>query len=180
MLKLALQIVMCVCLFAAAALAQGEIGGASLNGTVTDSSGAAVPSATVTATNPATGLKRTTTTDQSGLYNFQQLPVGSYDLTVAATGFKISKRAGVSLTVGAVATVDMPLEIGATQETVSVTAEVPVVETTRSQTSTTVTTKQVSDLPINGRNFLDVTVLTPGVLRDPSRTGDLSFGGRTG
>src|SRR5260370_38613943 len=180
MLKLALQILMCVSLFTAAAFAQGEIGGASLNGTVTDSSGAAVPSAKVTATNPATGLTRTTATDQSGLYSFQQLPVGSYDLTAEATGFKVSKRTGVSLTVGAVATVDIPLEIGTAQETVSVTAEVPVVETTRSQTSTTVTTKQVSDLPINGRNFLDFTVLAPGVLRDPSRTGDLAFGGQRG
>src|SRR6266849_6624518 len=180
MLKPALQILMCVCLIAATAFAQGEIGGASLNGTVTDSSGAAVPSAKVTATNPATGLTRTTATDQSGLYNFQQLPVGTYDLTIEAKGFKVSKRTGVSLTVGAVATVDIPLEIGTAQETVSVTAEVPVVETTRSQTSTTVTTKQVSDLPINGRNFLDFTVLTPGVLRDPSRGGDLSFGGQRG
>jgi hypothetical protein len=180
MLKLALQILMCVCLLAAAAFAQGEIGGASLNGTVTDSSGAAVPSAKVTATNPATGLTRTTTTDQTGLYNFQQLPVGTYDLTIEANGFKVSKRTGVSLTVGAAATLDVALEIGAAAETVSVTADVPVVETTRSQTSTTITTKQVGDLPINGRNFLDFTVLTPGVLRDPSRTGDLSFGGQRG
>src|SRR5216684_4236045 len=180
MLKLALQILMCICLLAVAAFAQGEIGGASLNGTVTDSSGAAVPAAKVTATNPATGLTRTTTTDQTGLYTFQQLPVGTYDLTIEAKGFKVSKRTGVSLTVGAVATVDIPLEVGGTQETVSVTAEVPVVETTRSQTSTTITTKQVGDLPINGRNFLDFTVLTPGVLRDPSRSGDLSFGGQRG
>src|SRR5258708_19931099 len=180
MLKLALQILMCVCLIAATAFAQGEIGGASLNGTVTDSSGAAVPAAKVAATNPATGPPRTTATDQTGPCPFQQLPVGSYDLTIEAKGFKVSKRTGVSLTVGAVATVDIPLEIGTAQETVSVTAEVPVVETTRSQTSTTITTKQVGDLPINGRNFLDFTVLTPGVLRDPSRTGDLSFGGPRG
>src|SRR5258708_21900605 len=115
MLKLGLQILVCVCLVAATAFAQGEIGGSSLNGTVTDSSGAAVPSAKVTATNPATGLTRTTATDQRGLYAFQQLPVGSYDLTVEASGFKLSKRTGVSLTVGAVATVDIPLELGAAQ-----------------------------------------------------------------
>src|SRR5258707_5734000 len=106
MLKLALQILLCVCLVAATAFAQGEIGGASLNGTVTDSSGAAVPSAKVTATNPATGLTRTTATDQSGLYAFLQLPVGSYDLTVEASGFNGSKRNGVWLTSDSVATVE--------------------------------------------------------------------------
>ena len=180
MLTIALRVAVCVFLFSALLFAQAEIGGASLNGTVTDASGAAVPGANVTLTNSQTGLTRTTTTNAAGLYSFPQLPVGSYDLTVEAKGFKLSKRTGISLTVGAVATIDVPLEIGATQETVSVTAEVPVVETTRSQTSTTVTTKQVSDLPINGRNFLDFTVLTPGVVRDQTRGGDLSFGGQRG
>jgi len=75
MLKSALHLLFCICLWTVTVFAQGEIGGASLNGTVTDSSGAAVPGAKVTATNPATGLTRTTTTDQTGLYNFQQLPV---------------------------------------------------------------------------------------------------------
>ncbi len=180
MLTPVLRIVLCVFLFSVLTFAQAEIGGASLNGTVTDSSGAAVPNAKVTLTNSQTGLTRTTATNQAGLYNLPQLPVGSYDLTVEAGGFKLSKRTGISLTVGAVATLDVSLEIGATQESVSVTAEVPVVETTRSQTSTTVTTKQVGDLPINGRNFLDFTLLTPGVTRDQSRFGDLSFGGQRG
>src|SRR5260370_435248 len=180
MLTPVLRIVLCVFLFSVLTFAQAEIGGASLNGTVTDSSGAAVPNAKVTLTNSQTGLTRTTATNQAGLYNLPQLTVGSYDLTVEAGGFKLSKRTGISLTVGAVATLDVSLEIGATQESVSVTAEVPVVETTRSQTSTTVTTKQVGDLPINGRNFLDFTLLTPGVTRDQSRFRDLSFGGHGG
>ena len=164
----------------ALAFGQAEIGGATLNGSVTDPTGAAVPNAKVAVNSTQTGLTRTTTTNEAGLYSFPQLPVGTYNLTVEANGFKVSKRTGVSLTVGAVATVDVPLEVGGTQETVSVTADVPVVETTRSQTSTTVTTEQVGNLPINGRNFLDFTVLTPGVSRDPTRTGDLSFGGQRG
>jgi outer membrane receptor protein involved in Fe transport len=175
-----LRLLLCVCVIAAAAFGQAEIGGASLNGTVTDSSGAAVPNAKVTATNQQTGLNRTTTTNDSGLYTFPQLPVGTYDLSVEANGFKQSKSTGVTLTVGAVATVNVALQVGGTQETVTVTAEVPVVESTRSQTSTTVTTEEVASLPINGRNFLDFTVLTPGVTRDPTRTGDLSFGGQRG
>src|SRR5205823_2465005 len=103
------------------------------------------------------------------------LPVGSYDLSVEANGFKTAKLSNVALAVGAVATIDLRMEVGAAAESVTVTADVPVVETTRSETATTVTSKAVSDLPINGRNFLDFTLLTPGVVRDPSRSGDLSF-----
>ena len=97
-----------------------------------------------------------------------------------ATGFKQAKFAAVPVSVGAVVTLDAHLAVGATQETVDVTAEAPVVETTRSQTSTVVNQKAIAELPINGRNFLDFAVLTPGVVRDPSRGGDLSFGGQRG
>jgi hypothetical protein len=72
------------------------------------------------------------------------------------------------------------MEIGAAQESVSVTADVGLVETARSQTSTTVNDRAVSDLPVNGRNFLDFTLLTPGVSRDLTRYGDISFGGQRG
>src|SRR5205807_2765082 len=81
---------------------------------------------------------------------------------------------------GAVATLDVHLEIGGATETVSVTGEVGLVETTRSQTGSVVNEKAVEDYPINGRNFLDLTGLTPGVVRDPTRSGDLSFGGQRG
>jgi len=180
MVKPLLRIVLITCLVAIAAWGQAEIGGAALNGAVTDQSGAAVPNAKVTATSQQTGLSRSTITNDSGLYSFPQLPVGTYDLSVEASGFKLSKNTGIGLTVGAVATVNVALQVGGTQETVTVNAETPVVETTRSQTSTTVTTEQVADLPINGRNFLDFTILTPGVTRDPTRSGDLSFGGQRG
>ena len=131
-------------------------------------------------TNTGTGLTRTTQSNDAGFYNFSRLPVGTYDLATESQGFKSSKRNGVALTVGAVVTLDLSLEVGATQETVSVNADVPVVETTRSTTATTVSEQQVRDLPINGRNFLDFAVLTPGVARDPTRGGDLSFGGQRG
>jgi hypothetical protein len=163
-----------------AAYAQSEIGGATLNGTVLDPTGAAVPNAKVSVTNTGTGLTRNTQSNDSGLYTFPRLPVGSYDLAIEAQGFKSSKRTGIALNVGSVVTLDINLEVGAAQETVSVTAEVPVVESTRSTTATTVTEQQVRALPINGRNFLDFTVLTPGVLRDATRGGDLSFGGQRG
>jgi len=162
------------------AFAQSDIGGASLNGTVTDPSGAAVANAKVTAENTITGLTRTTQSSDAGLYSFPHLTVGSYNLTVEAAGFKAAKQTGISLTVGAVATIDVPLAIGSSQETITVTADAPVLESASSQTSTTVNEQAVASLPINGRNFLDFTVLTPGVVRDPTRGGDLSFGGQRG
>ncbi|MBI2687990.1 MAG: TonB-dependent receptor [Acidobacteria bacterium] len=160
-------------------LAQSEVGGASLNGTVTDPSGAVIAGAKLTATNAGTGLLRTVETSDAGLYNFGRLPVGTYNVTIEAKGFKTAQRTGIVLNIGAVLTFDMKLEVGGTQETVSVSAEVPVIETARSQTSTAVDAKAVRDLPINGRNFLDFVTLTPGVTRDP-RGGDLSFGGQRG
>ncbi len=179
-MSLFIRLAIGVCLLTAALFGQAEIGGASLSGTVIDQTGAAVPNAKVTATNPATGTNRTTETNQSGLFNFARLPVGQYGLAIEAAGFKTSKRQGLELSVGAVVNLDISLEVGTAQETVSVTAEAPVVESTRSQTATTVSERQVRDLPINGRNFLDFTVLTPGVTRDPTRGGDLSFGGQRG
>lgn len=180
MFKLVVRVAISVFAAAASLCAQAVVGGAALNGNVTDPSGAAVARAKVTAVNTATGLTRSAETNESGLYSFAQLPVGSYDLTVEAPGFKLAKRSDLTLSVGAVATYDVHLEVGGTQETVTIVGDVPVVETTRSETSTAVTTQQVASLPINGRNFLDFTVLTPGVTRDPTRTGDLSFGGQRG
>jgi hypothetical protein len=180
MLKNLVVSILLVCLLTSLSFAQSDIGGATLNGTVFDPSGANVAGAKITVANIATGFSRTIESNETGLYNFSRLPVGTYDVSAEMQGFKLSKRTGVQLSVGAVATLDISLEVGTAQEQVSVNAEVPVVETTRSQTSTVVTEKAVADLPINGRNFLDFTLLTPGVTRDATRGGDLSFGGQRG
>src|SRR5689334_24203120 len=92
------------------AFAQAEIGGATLNGTVTDPTGAAVPNAKVTATNTGTGLNRETQTNEVGLYSLPRLPAGGYDLSVEAAGFKTAKRTGLELNVGAAATIDVSLD----------------------------------------------------------------------
>ncbi|MBM3726784.1 MAG: TonB-dependent receptor [Acidobacteria bacterium] len=170
---------LCAAAWPALLVAQSEAGGAALNGTVTDASGAIVSGAKVTVTNRNTGLARSSETSDGGTYLFSRLPVGSYELLVEAQGFKPLRRAGIGLAVGAVATLDVQLQVGSSTETVTVTAEVPLIETSRSQTSTSVNERAVKDLPINGRNFLDFTLLTPGVVRDP-RGGDLSFGGQRG
>src|SRR5438445_13744494 len=101
-----------VVMLASLALAQSEIGGATLSGTILDPSGAGVPGAKVTVTNPATRFARSTETTGAGLYTFSGLPVGVYEVTVDANGFKSSKLSGVTLAVGAVATLDVRLEIG--------------------------------------------------------------------
>lgn len=162
------------------AFGQSEVGSASLNGTVLDPSGASVAKAKVTATNTANGFIRSTESSEAGVFSLVRLPVGPYTLSVEAPGFKKYQSAKLELTVGAVFTIDPKLEVGAVSEIATVNAEVPLVETTRIQTSTTVNEKAVRDLPINGRNFLDFTVLTPGVVRDATRGGDLSFGGQRG
>ena len=164
---------------AAAAWAQSEAGTGTVNGSVTDPSGASVANARVSATNQATGLVRASSTTESGVYTLVRLPAGTYDLRFEFQGFKTTTRPGVPVNVGAVATVDLTMEVGQTTDSVTVSGDVPVVETTRSQTSTLVGEKLIRDLPINGRNFLDFTILTPGVVRDP-RGGDLSFGGQRG
>ena len=159
---------------------QSQIGGATLNGTVTDPSGAVVAGAKITALQTATGFMRVTESSGGGLYSFSSLPVGGYDVSVEKAGFSATKLGGITLTIGAVATLDVRLTVGTTAESVSVDAQIPVVETTRSQTSTVVDSASVAELPINGRNFLDFTLLTPGVVRDPTRGGDISFGGQRG
>ena len=161
-------------------LAQTEVGGATLNGSVTDASGGVVSGARVVVTSSSTGFSRESKTTDSGLFSFVRLPVGTYDLAVEQTGFRASRRQGIQLDVGSVITMDVALEVGAATEVVTVEAETPIVETGRSQTSTVVNEKSVADLPVNGRNFLDFTTLTPGVVRDPTRGGDLSFGGQRG
>jgi outer membrane receptor protein involved in Fe transport len=177
--KNVLTLLLCLFLSMASLYAQSEVGGATLNGTITDPSAASVSGATVTAVDQGTGFSRSTVTNEAGLYSLIRLPVGTYTLTVGQKGFQTTKRTDIALNVGAVATVDVALAIGAAQEVVSVTADVPVIETTRSQTSNVVNEKSVANLPINGRNFLDIAVSAPGVVRDP-RGGDLSFAGQRG
>src|SRR2546422_7599563 len=138
---------LCLSLSAFILQAQSEMGGATLNGTVTDPSGAAIAAAKVTAREQNTGFERSVTSSDAGLYSLVRLPVGVYDLSVEQKGFQLTKRTGIHLNVGAVVTMDIQLTIGAAQEIVSVTADVPVVETSRSQSSTIVNEKSVANLP---------------------------------
>jgi outer membrane receptor protein involved in Fe transport len=165
-------------LFPVLALAQQASG--NIEGIVKDNTGAVIAGAEVIVTSTDTGLKRTLQTDTAGAYRFPSLDVGKYNLKVAAQGFAPVERTGVLVQVGRTVTLDLELQVGNVgDEVVTVTAEAPVVETTRTQVSALVDQRSISDLPVNGRNFQDFILLTPGVSSDP-RLGDISFGGLRG
>ena len=136
---------------------------ASVLGTVTDAAGALVPNAAVQVKNLGTGQVQQTTTDAQGRYTIADLPVGNYEAQATAPGFQTTVRRGITLTVGAQAVVDLSLKVGQAQQTVTVQADVSQVDTVSTAVSSYVEQKQISDLPLNGRNFTDLVTLIPGV-----------------
>ncbi len=172
------SVLMLFALFASCAFAQSLASG-TLDGTVTDASGAVVPDANLTLKNLATGTSFEAKSSGTGLFNFPVLPVGNYDLTVSKTGFASSHFANVAIQVGNRTSLDIALKVASAGENVTVTEEAPVVETTRTAVADNVNQTTINNIPTNGRNFLDFTLLTPGVTRDV-RTGDISFAGLRG
>jgi outer membrane receptor protein involved in Fe transport len=162
-----------------AAWAQSQASSGSIEGTISDATGAVVPDARITATNLQTGLTRSILSNGEGLYRLQLLPVGDYNVTIEKQGFGTVKREAVKVQIGQKVTIDIELGAAGAAESINVTSEVPIVETTRTQVSSTVNDRAVTNLPTNGRNFIDFVLLTPGVTRD-TRTGDISFGGQRG
>ena len=135
---------------------------ATLEGRVTDSSGAAVPEAVVTVVNIATGASRSGGSSDQGEYRVALLPAGEYTVTVEKGGFsRQSKR--VTLQIGQIASLDFSLAVGAVQEQVTVEASAEVLEPTRTQVSTVINSNQILNLPVNGRQFIDFVLLAPGV-----------------
>jgi hypothetical protein len=134
-----------------------------INGTVRDPQGNAVPKAEVTATEESTGSSRNATADESGTYTFSALPPGRYTVSTAPQGFKKTVNSGVELHIGDRLTVDLQLEVGNVNEVVTVTGETQQVETSSSEVSSLVTSKQVTELPLNGRNYAQLVTLVPGI-----------------
>ncbi|HYE73518.1 MAG TPA: carboxypeptidase-like regulatory domain-containing protein [Blastocatellia bacterium] len=156
-------------------MAQSQISSADLKGTITDASQAVVAGATVTATNTATGISRSTTSDAQGEYRIPLLPPGVYDVRVEMNGFAAQLVKSITLTVGQTAVINFALKIGEISSTVEIQgAEAPVIETERVHQAETLTQKPINNLPINGRRFLDFALLTPGVVpENPSVTNGL-------
>jgi hypothetical protein len=163
-MKYALRLFMILCMgFAATAVfAQEPIG--SIEGTVTDPQNAVVQNASVTVRNIATNLTRNTTTADNGTYRVSQLPPGTYEVKASGTSFKTSVISDVVVVVGQTLPLDIHLEIGVPDETVTVVGGGEVqIDRTDNTVSGVVNTRQIQNLPLNGRNFLDLAQLQPGV-----------------
>ena len=138
---------------------------ASLSGSVQDTNGAAVPNVAVSIRSLETGATRAATTDTQGNYSVSGLPAGTYEIRATREGFKVALRPSVELLVGQNALVNFTLEVGAITESVTTTAEPPLMETGTGATSAVVVQKQIEDLPLNGRSLIDLTFLSAGVSR---------------
>ncbi|MDX1984463.1 MAG: TonB-dependent receptor [Bryobacteraceae bacterium] len=134
-----------------------------LLGTVTDSSGAAMPGVAVTVTHPATGAKHALTTNASGTYEVRYLVPGEYVIEAKAEGFRALRRSGIVLQISQQARVDLTLEIGQVAETVEVRGAAPLLQTENATLGAVVSSERMVNLPLNGRNFAQLATLTPGV-----------------
>ncbi len=135
-----------------------------LTGTITDSTGAVIEGAAVKASNAATGAERSTVSNDLGNYNIPFLPPGLYTINVQRDGFRAINRDNVRLEVNQTARLDFSLEVGAVSETVEVTGAPPVLESESSSLGQVIDTKPIIDLPLNGRNFVQLAILSPGVI----------------
>jgi len=150
---------------------------ATIRGTVTDSTGAVVPGANVTARSEETGFARSTLTNSAGVYSFPELPLGTYTVEVALSGFKTSVVKGVALNVADDRGVNVRLETGTLTENVTVEVPAVAVKTIGGEVAGLVTGEQVRELPLNGRNFLQLGTLMPGVSQaDDFNTKDRGLG----
>ena len=145
-------------------LLTAQVQNGEFTGVVTDPSGAAIANAKVTVTNPSTNFTETTTTSQNGLYNLKELPVGTYKIAIDASGFKTLSNPGVSVNAGTIAHVDFKLTIGKASEVIEVTGEAANVNTEDSRLATTVSSTQINNLPLNGRNVFDLMQLSTGAV----------------
>jgi outer membrane receptor protein involved in Fe transport len=175
------MIALLLCAFAVSN-AQSQANTGNIEGRVTDPNAASVPNVTVKATNLATGLEKSAQTNDEGVYRIVFLPPGAYKVeTSGAQGFTPATFTNVIVTVGGQTPLDIQLAVGnATVAMVDVSAEGQVVETGRTSISSVVNERAIQNLPVNGRNFLDFATLTPSVVRDPTRQGDLAVGGQKG
>jgi hypothetical protein len=133
-----------------------------LTGTVVDPSGAVVPHAAVVCRNTQTGLTYSATTNSEGLFRFPQLPTGRYELTATHPGFSQLVRKGITLLTGHSVDIRLQLTVGTTRQQIEVTSAAPVVQSTSSVVQTTIASRDMRDLPLNGRNPLQLVTLTPG------------------
>jgi hypothetical protein len=156
---LAVVAVLALSLTAVAQIQNGQI-----TGTILDQQGAAISGATVKVTNPATNLTTTATTGDTGSFLVRELPAGSYKITVEKQGFKTASQASFTVNAGVTHRVDFKLTVGERTEVVEVVGTAPLVNTEDSKLASTVSSAQISNLPLNGRNVFDLIRLQPGAV----------------
>jgi hypothetical protein len=142
---------------------------AQITGVVKDQTGAIIPGATVSATNALTGLARSAVTDDKGEYRLPALPPGNYVVATELQGFGAESRPDIVLVIDQTAIINFTLKPATVAETVTVTGESPIVDTTASDVSTSVSTQQIQDLPVASRRWIDLAMLTPGTSQDNIR-----------
>jgi hypothetical protein len=163
-------------LLAGAGIVSAQTATGQISGTVKDPSGAVVPGATVTVNSEATGLTRAATTDQNGDYVFALLPPGTYSVSAGLQGFSTAKEAGIRLLVGNSIRVDLALATGDVSETVEVQAGTVALQSESADVSQTITEKQITELPLNGRNFLSLLFLQAGAVETTGEQGGMRAG----
>ena len=139
-------------------------------GTVRDASGAVLPGAAITISNPATGVERKLVTDAAGNYTVPQLPVGEYSIRAELINFKAQVREGVALRVAERLRIDISLELGQVSEEVTVTESAPLLRTTNAEVSEVIPNEKLEALPLSGRQFVDMTLLTDNIVPEPRGT----------
>lgn len=154
-----------LCVLAIPAMAQST---ATLTGTITDPTGAAVPNAKVTAIDQATSVASSTQTDSAGAYLFSSLAIGKYRIEVTASGFQKALVKDLDLPVATSVTQNFQLKVGEASVTVEITADAVILDTTTNSMGQVINDKYVQDIPLNGRHFTDLSLLTPGTITPPA------------
>jgi Carboxypeptidase regulatory-like domain/TonB dependent receptor len=157
------------------AFAQTETG--RIIGTLTDTSGAVIPGATVTLTHVQTNRETVATTDDTGRYVSIPLAIGNYRVAVERAGFKKVIRSGITLQVGETAVLDFKLEVGELTQQVEVTSDAPLLETTEASQGQVIDSRRIVDLPLNGRDYLDLALVSAGTLQASGAFGGFSANG---
>lgn len=140
----------------------------SIQGTVTDATGASIPNATITVRNQATGEERTVTTDAAGLYVVASLPVGTYRVEAKSSGMQTMVATNLNLPVSTAVRQDFTMKVASTSQTVEITATAPVIENTTVAVGGVVNQNTVQEIPLNGRHFVDLALLVPGTVTPPA------------
>src|SRR5262245_26411583 len=143
--------------------ARAQVTGATLSGTVTDATGAVIPGVTISIKNRATGIARNVTSDEAGFYSAPNLQAGNYDITATQAGFSTVMQSNIELTVGAQQQLNISMKVGQGAELVEVTEAAPLVQLTSSTISAEIDSKQILEIPLNGRDWASLATLSPGV-----------------